>query len=309
MMQHPDRLIETDPPCVLVVDDTPQSLRFVTRALESAGMTVLIAPDGHAALDLLHDAVPDLILMDAIMPGLDGFGTTVRIRNDPTLGHIPVIFMTGLTETTDVIRGLEAGGVDYVHKPIVVDELIARVRVHLRNARATRASQMALDFGHRPTIGTDTAGILLWHTPGAASVLSGGFPGWKVGDPLPAPLRTAVMKLAVQRPLVTRQTIEVPQGNLDCVMGGTMKDGSMCVTLLLKRPKEEERRLAESHGLTTREAEVLLWISRGKPNRDVSEILKISPRTVNKHLEQIFAKLGVENRASAAAIAVTTLSE
>ena len=66
--------------------------------------------------------------------------------------------------------------------------------------------------------------------------------------------------------------------------------------------------LAAQHGLTAREAEVLLWISRGKQNREISDILQISPRTVNKHLEQIFEKMGVENRASATAIAVTTLT-
>jgi DNA-binding CsgD family transcriptional regulator len=76
-----------------------------------------------------------------------------------------------------------------------------------------------------------------------------------------------------------------------------------------RREGDAERLLAERHGLTSREAEVLIWISRGKQNREISEILHISPRTVNKHLEQIFEKMGVENRASATAIAVGTLSQ
>ncbi|MBB2175236.1 response regulator transcription factor [Gluconacetobacter johannae] len=308
-MRSPDRLLDADRPCVLVVDDTPQSLRFVTTALEAEGMTVLIAPDGHATLELLQDVVPDLILMDAMMPGMDGFETTRRIKKDPALSHVPVIFMTGLTETEHVVRGLEAGGVDYVHKPVVVDELIARVRVHLRNARAARASHQALDFGRRPTIGVSAAGVLRWHTPEAAAALSSCFPQWQVDDRLPEPLCDVLVDLGTQRPLVVRRTLDVAEGRLECVVVGTMDDGSMCVTLLLRRPGEEERLLGRRHNLTTREAEVLLWISRGKPNRDVSEILNISPRTVNKHLEQIFAKLGVENRASAAAIAVTTLNE
>ncbi|MFW7267897.1 response regulator [Gluconacetobacter sp. Hr-1-5] len=295
--------------CVLVVDDTPESLRFVMNALEGCDMTVLIAQDGDSALDLLQNVVPDLILMDASMPGLDGFETTRRIKGDATLNHIPVIFMTGLTETEYVLRGLRAGGVDYVRKPVMVDELIARVEVHLRNAQAMRASRRALDHGRRPTIGTTITGSLLWHTPEAASVLATCFPGWKLGGALPEPLRGILMDLNGQRPIVARQSMELDVGTLECVFSGMADDRSMCFALLLRRPGEEERLLAQRHGLTTREAEVLLWISRGKPNRDVSEILNISPRTVNKHLEQIFAKLGVENRASAAAIAVTTLND
>jgi len=130
---------------ILVVDDTPESLRFLTATLERAGMTVLIAVDGFAALDLLDHVTPDLVLMDGAMPGLDGFETTQRIKADGRFRSLPVIFMTGLTETEHVVRGLEAGAVDYVHKPIVVDELLARVSVHLANARISQGSQLALD--------------------------------------------------------------------------------------------------------------------------------------------------------------------
>src|ERR1700674_4558819 len=99
---------------ILVVDDTPDTLSLLTNTLDRAGFTVLIATDGEAALNLLEQITPDLVLMDAVMPGLDGFETCRRLKNDKLLTHLPVIFMTGLSETEDVVRGLAAGGIDYV---------------------------------------------------------------------------------------------------------------------------------------------------------------------------------------------------
>ncbi|MCG4259409.1 response regulator [Acetobacter senegalensis] len=308
-MPNYDQLTERAQPCVLVVDDMPQSLHFVTTALEDAGMTVLIARDGFAALDLLKKVVPNIIIMDGLMPGLDGFEVTRRLRADPTFTHVPVIFMTGLTETEHVVQGLKAGGVDYIRKPVDVNELVARVRVHLHNARTGQAVTQALDFGHRPTIGVDNQGILLWHTPQSAVVLTSAFPGWAINQPLPEPLRAVIINLLEQHSLTMRQTIEVADGVIECVLMGTMDDSINAVSLLLKRPGDEERLLETRLGLTVREAQVLLWISKGKSNRDVSIILNISPRTVNKHLEQIFVKLGIENRTSAAAIAMATMNK
>ncbi|WP_406238933.1 response regulator [Acetobacter orientalis] len=308
-MPNYDPLTQGTQPCVLVVDDMPQSLHFVTAALEEAGMTVLIARDGFAALDLLKKVVPNIIIMDGLMPGLDGFEVTRRLRADPTFTHVPVIFMTGLTETEHVIQGLQSGGVDYIRKPVDVNELVARVRVHLQNARTGQAVTQALDFGHRPTIGVDNQGVLLWHTPQSALVLTSAFPGWVLNKPLPEPLLSVMIALLAQRSLMLRRTIDITEGVIECVLMGTMNDGTNAVSLLLKRPGDEERLLETTLGLTVREAQVLLWISKGKSNRDVSAILNISPRTVNKHLEQIFVKLGIENRTSAAAIAMATMNK
>lgn len=308
-MPNYDPLTQGTQPCVLVVDDMPQSLHFVTAALEEAGMTVLIARDGFAALDLLKKVVPNIIIMDGLMPGLNGFEVTRRLRADPTFTHVPVIFMTGLTETEHVIQGLQSGGVDYIRKPVDVNELVARVRVHLQNARTGQAVTQALDFGHRPTIGVDNQGVLLWHTPQSALVLTSAFPGWALNKPLPEPLLSVMTALLAQRSIMLRRTIDITEGVIECVLMGTMNDGTNAVSLFLKRPGDEERLLETTLGLTVREAQVLLWISKGKSNRDVSAILNISPRTVNKHLEQIFVKLGIENRTSAAAIAMATMNK
>ncbi|WP_333489964.1 response regulator [Acidocella sp. MX-AZ03] len=95
---------------VLVVDDTPETLGLLTEALETAGLTALVATSGEAALETLLHVTPDLILLDAMMPGLDGFETCKALKALPALSPIPVIFMTGLSDTAHVVRGLEAAG-------------------------------------------------------------------------------------------------------------------------------------------------------------------------------------------------------
>ena len=301
---------EPETPTILVVDDTPDSLRFLTRTLTSAGMKVLIAVEGLAALDLLDHVTPDLILMDATMPNLDGFETTRRIKANPAFQHLPIIFMTGLTETEHVVRGLGAGAIDYVTKPIVIDELIARIRVHLANARIAQGSQLALDVSGRPVLAIDAAGALHWLTPMASEMLEGLFAGWSsTSGTLPKPFLSAIRDIRESEPNTgASATLELEGVTLEIGFLRRTVAGQWLFRLSQRGEGEERRLLAIRHGLTAREAEVLLWISRGKQNRDVSEILQISPRTVNKHLEQIFEKMGVENRASAAAIAATTLS-
>jgi DNA-binding NarL/FixJ family response regulator len=296
---------------ILVVDDTPESLRFLTTTLEQAGMTVLIAVDGLAALELLEHVTPDLVLMDAVMPGLDGFKTTRRIKADGRFRQLPVIFMTGLTDTEHVVHGLEAGGVDYVHKPIVVDELLARVSVHLANARVAQGSQLALDTAGRSSFAMDEDGATSWLTPLAIATIERLFPGWTPRDPrLPEPLAATVSRLqGPDVPAGAHASLEIGDSVVECTFLRHTSADQWLFRLTERREGDAERLLAERHGLTSREAEVLIWISRGKQNREISEILHISPRTVNKHLEQIFEKMGVENRASATAIAVGTLSQ
>jgi len=275
---------------VLVVDDTPDTLGFLTDALEQAGLTVLVATSGAAAIALLAHVTPDLILMDAMMPAMDGFEACRQIKADAALAHLPVIFMTGLTDTQHVVAGLEAGGVDYVAKPIVVDELLARIRVHLANARIANRARVALDATGRFLLAVTEAGRLIWCTPQAEQRLAeAGFP---VADfVLPRLLRLDSGGRVLTFTFLSRTGPDEYLYRLTETGGG-----------------QEEAFLRQYLALTTREAEVLIWIARGKSNRDISEVLGISPRTVNKHLEQIFTKLGVENRASAAALAVGALA-
>lgn len=295
---------------VLVVDDTPDTLSFLTDTLDLAGVTVLVATDGLSALSLVDQITPDLILMDAVMPGIDGFETCRRLKREKQLSHVPVIFMTGLSESGHVIRGLEAGGVDYVTKPIVIDELLARIRVHLANARIAHGSRIALDATGRYLLSTDRDGQLLWCTPRASQLLSELFPTANDEEQvLPASITERLNRLrqGIQDG-PSSSFVELAGRRLEFAYVSSTGPNEFLFRLTDASAGREELTLQQSLALTGREAEVLVWISRGKSNREISEILGISPRTVNKHLEQIFEKLGVENRASAAARAVRALS-
>jgi DNA-binding response OmpR family regulator/DNA-binding CsgD family transcriptional regulator len=298
---------------ILVVDDTPETLGFLTDTLDHAGYTVLIATDGEAALDLVEQITPDLVLMDALMPGMGGFEACRRLKHEKFLSNLPVIFMTGLSDTEHVVEGLAAGGVDYVTKPIVVDELLARIRVHLANARKASGSQAVLDASGRFLLATDRAGRLLWCTPKARQLLSELFPEQSAADNneanLPEAVQAQLLHLREQRdPNQSVSTLAVGGRLLEFAMLSSIGPDELLFRVTETHQGSDEQLLQQSLGLTLREAEVLLWISRGKPNRDIGEIMQISPRTVNKHLEQVFVKLGVENRASAAARAVRVLS-
>jgi DNA-binding NarL/FixJ family response regulator len=296
---------------VLVVDDNPDTLAMLTEALEQIGAMVLVATDGEGALISVARIVPDIVLLDAVMPQMDGFETCRRLKRLPELAHVPIIFMTGLRETDRIVEGLEAGGVDYVTKPIVIDELLARIRVHIGNARLSKSARAALDTTGRFLFATDAAGRLLWSTPQARRLLAAAFEGF---DDRNFTLPAAVVKWLVAR---NEATSDPHAAALPVGPGGSALTvsfvGRMGSDELLLRVAEESASgdvglLKEKLGLTAREAEVLLWIARGKSNRDIGQILGTSPRTVNKHLEQIYVKLGVENRAAAAAIAVRHLS-
>jgi DNA-binding NarL/FixJ family response regulator len=295
---------------LLVVDDTPETLGFLTDTLDDAGFTVLIATDGESALALVDQITPDLVLMDALMPGMDGFETCRRLKNEKLLSHVPVVFMTGLSETEHVVQGLAAGGVDYVTKPIIVEELLARIRVHLTNARIAHGTRVALDATGRFLLATDSSARLLWCTPKAKQLLAELFPAVAgQGPSLPPAVIEQIKQLRQPAAKSTaRACLEVGGRRIELSFLSSIGPDELLFRLAEVTAGGDEQLLQQTLQLTGREAEVLLWISRGKSNREIGEILHISPRTVNKHLEQVFVKLGVENRASAAARAVRALS-
>jgi DNA-binding NarL/FixJ family response regulator len=294
---------------VLVVDDTPESLGFLTDTLDGAGYTVLIATDGESALRLVEQITPDLVLLDALMPGINGFETCRRLKQKAPLSHLPVIFMTGLAETEHVVEGLAAGGVDYVTKPIVVQELLARMRVHLNNSRVAHGPNAALDAAGRFLLATDLSGRIKWCTPKARALLHDLWPGDAARLPeLPDSVLRQMLALRHAGGTGRAQCmVKIGGIELECAMLSPIGPDELLFRLSERRA-EEEGAVLQQLGVTSRESEVLLWLSRGKSNREIGEILGISPRTVNKHLEQIFIKLGVENRASAAARAARLLA-
>jgi DNA-binding NarL/FixJ family response regulator len=206
---------------VLIVDDLPENLSMLHDALDEAGYKVLVATNGESALARARQALPDVILLDAVMPGIDGFEVARRLKADFSTQHIPIVFMTGLTETEHVLAAFEAGSSDYVTKPVRPPEVLARIAAHLRTARQLQeAAKSAPD---------------------------------------------------------------------------AMDDATLAA------------RLTAAFTLTPREAEVLFWVVKGKTSKDIGDILGTSPRTVNKHLEHIYEKLGVETRTAAANVAMARI--
>lgn len=287
-------------PCevVLVVDDAPQSLGALCAELEAEGYTVLMAHDGEAALQRLELVSPDAILLDALMPGLSGFDTCRRVKARPEWAHVPVIFMTGLAETEDIVRGFEAGGVDYVVKPARAAEVLARLATHVRNARAVRQAREAVDVGGLGVLVVDARGRMAWRSPQAQRWLqeagSSDATDWLQGE-------VASLPLPDGRSLVARRVGEAGLGEALWLLQPP--------TAAIDGAAEAPASRIAMAALTPREKEVLSWIAKGKTNRDVAEILGMSPRTVNKHLEHVFEKLGVETRAAAAALASRGLAD
>ena len=309
---------------VLVVDDSPETLRMLTDAIEEAGMTVLVAREGDHALSIIERVLPDIILMDALMPGTDGFETCRRLKQNKALAHVPVIFMTGLSDTEHIIEGLEAGGVDYVTKPLVPGELLARIRVHLANARIAHSAHTALDAFGRFLLAANHAGRVLWCTPQAARLFGTAFSDFDTDEyVLPREVQEWLHQSAAAQAASGPSPIDLAADakagaktdakagasslKLQLVFVGQIGPDENLLRLIEGGVGSDQTVLKRKLLVTEREAEVLLWIAHGKSNRDIAEILSLSPRTVNKHLEQIYAKLGVENRTSAAALAVRTL--
>jgi len=116
---------------ILIIDDNPANLGVLSSCLEEAGFETMVAIDGKSGLNIARDGQPDLILLDVLMPGMDGFEACRFMKEDERTREIPVIFMTALTETENEVAGFEAGGVDYITKPFQVEEVLARVKTHL----------------------------------------------------------------------------------------------------------------------------------------------------------------------------------
>lgn len=299
------------PGVVLVVDDAPETLRMLCDALALEGYTVLVARDAVEALERFEMAVPDAVLLDAVMPGDDGFTLCRRLKAEPSWAHVPVIFMTGLAETEQIVEGFASGGVDYVVKPLKIPEVLARLATHLRNAHVTRLAREAVDVAGLGVVLLDRQGRMAWRSPQAMRWLEAAvrLQQGTVGDPQQD---GAALRAWLQQAVQQGETLSaLPDGaQLQARYLGQAGPGETMVLLRVLGPAADaaHKRLSGA-ALTPRETEVLSWLAKGKTNRDIADILGMSPRTVNKHLEHIFEKLGVETRTAAAAIASSLLQD
>jgi len=298
MQQFKDKLT------VLVVDDSSESLGMINMALDEAGIAVLIALNGQQAMNVLEQITPDIILLDAVMPVMDGFECAREVRK--SLPLTPIIFMTGLSDVEHIVKAFDAGCNDYIVKPIRPEELLVRIRQHSNSTRMLMEAQQALDAMRQHVFCIDKKGRILWATPEAQvllnqfqqqqtnispkldKLLSSWLSSGQTGHDLALPIQQEDLMLTVHY---------FKQAEEDEIL------------LKIQSPNVEidPSILEDSLSVTYREAEVLLWLAHGKTNQEIAEILAMSPRTVNKHLEQMYPKIGASNRTAAASIAIQTI--
>lgn len=295
---------------VLIVDDVPQNLAMLADALDDAGYTVIVATSGEGALDRLRRVTPDVILLDAVMPGLDGFETCRRIKTEPATSAIPVIFMTGLSETQHVVQGFAAGGTDYVTKPIRIEETLARIAAHVRNARLAHQARAVVDALGFGVVVLDRHGNPSWVTPRAGSWLA---EIDAAGRDIPETLGAwAARQMKANTSGSPTRSMRLPFATAGRQLLvhylGSLGDDERLVLLQEQHDDNLAASLQTSYNLTRREVEVLMWVAKGKTSKDIGNILGMSPRTVDKHLEHVYVKLGVETRAAAAALTISARS-
>jgi DNA-binding response OmpR family regulator/DNA-binding CsgD family transcriptional regulator len=319
---------------VLIVDDIPDNLAVLHDALDESGYTVLVATDGASAIARAAQALPDIVLLDALMPGMDGFEVARRLKADQATAPIPIVFMTALTDTEHVLAAFAAGGVDYVSKPVRPREVVARIAAHLQSARHARQARNALDaFGHASIALRPADGRVLWQTPLARDLMkrhfgagAAGVPGTGAAAPLHAPaslcdwVRERVAPVGASAPEISDSGASAPEGadtwtcvsgtrRLHCSLHPASAEDEWLLVLTESNNGAAIEALSLQFRLTAREAEVLYWVAHGKTNRDIGDILGTRPKTITKHLEHVFEKLGVETRTAAAARVLGTLPE
>lgn len=294
-------------PTLLVVDDTPANLGVVCDALRQSGIRVLLAESGAAARAVLARQSPDVVLLDVMMPGEDGFALLEALRANAAWRDLPVIFLTAVDAPDQKVRAFEAGAADYVTKPVHVPELVARVRVQFDLLTARRALEsknaeletevaIRLDAEAQLATSLDQAvvvlardGALLFATRLAHDLIAKYFPAGR-----PPILANGGRFAAGEAALLVRRFAEAG------------RDDTVMLTLEEEHAPPGPAALL-ALGLTSRQAEVVYWVAQAKSNPEIAIILGTSSRTIDKHMERIFVRLGVENRASAMVIAAELL--
>ncbi|MEB3754579.1 response regulator transcription factor [Acinetobacter sp. MD2(2019)] len=301
-----DLTVPSEASVVLIVDDVPENLGLLHESLDRAGYRVLVTTDGLSAIEIAHRCLPDMILLDGNMPHMDGFESCAQLKASPITQFIPVVFMTGLSETEHIVKGFQVGGVDYVTKPLNIEEVLARVKTHLAHAKLLQQQKQVIDATEVAILALNLEAKIAWKTAKAEAILTQYLPdraGFEAGlkqwfldlhhEKDSKKLMSCVYSMPQQPLQLTLLTpfepTRHPAKNY-LVQIKVLSQALSCEDILKYCPQ-----------LTQREAEVSHWLILGKTNKDIAEILELSPRTVNKHLEHIFEKLCVENRTAAVA--------
>lgn len=309
---------------ILIVDDVPANLGVLLDFLGDAGYEVLVAESGQSALEQMNYAKPDIILLDVLMPGLDGFQTCRRLRVDPHWKDTPILFLSALSEGVDKVRGFEAGAVDFISKPLHPQEVLARVRAHLqiralqvdlaeqnerlRDEIALRAEaelelRESLD---RAVLVAGPGGEVRFCSRVAQEILTRWF-GAESAQRLPT---EAAAWLGGSR---TQEPWKRERAGLQLILRAAGEGSTDHARLLLVEefplaPAADSPAPLLALGLTQREAEVLYWIAQGKTSPEIAVIVSAAPNTIKKHVGNILLKLGVETRLAAALKATEVLN-
>jgi CheY-like chemotaxis protein/DNA-binding CsgD family transcriptional regulator len=316
------RTEDTGMKTLLIVDDVPGNVDVVLGFLAGAGYRVLVSDSGNRALDQLARNLPDLILLDLIMPGMDGIETCRRIKANKEWNHIPIIMMTAADELTMKLAAFTAGAVDFVTKPVQPEEVQARVQTHLqirelqesleqKNQQLAEEIELRLDAEKQLESSLEQAlvianqqGHVLFAT-GQARILLNTFFAERSDKHLPAELLNWLVGPDSKRPkLITHKK----RGEIEVDHFAISKTGNLSLLRLDHRNGDNGPKALLSLGVTAREAEVLYWISEGKTNPEIAIIIDASLNTVKKHAINLFAKLGVETRTGAARLALGVLT-
>ena len=300
---------------IMIVDDVPANLGVLLDFLDSAGYQVLVAESGESALSQLAYAEPDIILLDVTMPGIDGYETCRRLKQNGRWRDTPVLFLTALNETTDKVRAFNVGAVDFISKPLHPEEVLARVRAHLqirslqqdleeKNALLEKAVALRIEAEEQLQQSLDRAVLIVrdrnqiqFCTRLARRLLDRYFVESREDAVLPPELVTWSSN-GHSREAWTKQLDDT---QLQARMFAESEPGASFMLLL------EEHSISGGSpasllclGLTRREAEVLFWIAHGKSSPEIAIILEAALNTVKKHVQNILLKLGVESRLAAA---------
>lgn len=305
-----------DAPLILCCEDEPQLLRDISDELQAAGYQVAEAGDGAALLALLEDCVPDLVLCDIMMPGVDGYGVLARFRRDyPHLAHVPLIFLSALSMTEAVIRGKRAGADDYLTKPINYELLLSTVEARLRQSAQARASILRGAGIGQHLFDRLAAGVLVFTLDGAMI---------RANPPARRALRARgrVIREALAEP-VRRMSASAQDGAedslslmLDEAAGwfaqlhacpADPRSGAPAMVLALlsdpatRAPLSPEA-LEALFGLTRTEARVARHLAFGLRPEAIAQQLGVAPTTIAFHLRNAFAKTDTHRQAELVAL-------
>src|SRR6201981_1752068 len=311
-----------DTKTLLIVDDLPANVDVVLGFLSGAGYRVLVSDSGKRALEQLTLALPDIILLDLMMPEMDGIETCKRIKENPEWNHIPVLMMTAADELSKKLAAFQAGAVDFVTKPVQPEEVQARVQTHLqirelparreqKNRELAEEIELRLDAEKQLETSLEQAllvvnrqGQILFAT-GQARILLNTFFSRTADSYLPEYLRTWLNGPENQKP---RLISHRKRGEIEIDHFALSKSGNLSLLRIEHRNGDNGPKALLALGVTAREAEVLYWMAEGKTNPEIAIIIDASLNTVKKHAINLFAKLGVETRTAAARLALGVLT-